>query len=53
MTVINKPTSNNINEENVTSDELMIKKIITEEKDMGFRNKYKELDDVDSFCIGL
>ena len=53
MTVINEPTSNKINNKDWYSDMLIIQKIITEEKNMGFRDYYKELDDEDYFCFVL
>jgi hypothetical protein len=53
MTVINEPTSNKINKNVGYSNMLIIQKIITEEKNMSFREHYKELDDEDSFCFVL
>jgi len=53
MTVVNESKSNNINEEVGNLNTLMMKKITTEEKDMSFRVKCKELYDEDSFCFVL
>lgn len=53
MTVINEPTSHNINEQVGNSDTLMMEKIMTQEKVIPFKAKYKELDDEDSFCFVL
>ena len=53
MRVINEPTSNKINNKDWYSDMLIIQKIMTEEKNMRFRDHYKELDDEDSFCFVL
>jgi hypothetical protein len=51
MTVINEPTTDNINEEVRNSNTLTLEKIITKEKNMSFRAKCKKLDDEDSFCF--
>ena len=53
MTVIDVPTSHNINQEVGYSDSLMMEKTIIEENNISFRAKGKDLDDEDSLCFVL